>query len=521
MPKVSPYGTVDVVLTAGEPQPVAAPHPDTPFRILILGDWSGRARQDAAPPSVPLAQRRPRLVDRDNLDEVLAVMRTGADLSLAGAGRPHLRVGFATLDDFHPDRLVERLEVFRVLRERRGQLEEPSTFAAAAADIWTWLGSPVAPEAQPVPPRATPSSAGDISGEDLLEQIVGSEDPARATEGKPLSGHEWQAFLRDLVGPHLVSGPHPDQDELIGRVDAAIGETLRQILHAPEFQHLEAAWRGLAFLTQRLETGTRLQLYILDVSREELVADLQQASDPAASDLYRVIVEQSVGTPGAEPWAVLAGLYTFDRSSRDVELLGRLGRVAEAAGAPILLGGSPRLVGCRSFAVTPDPADWGTGPPDKNAGSAWDNLRRSPAAAYVGLALPRFLLRLPYGPETEPVAGFEFEEMPDEPRHEDYLWGNPSLACVYLLAVAFSQSEWGLRPGQVQEIDGLPLHVYQSNGETVTKPCAEALLTERGAEVLLDHGLMPLLSFKNADGIRLARCQSLASPPRSLAGRWM
>jgi type VI secretion system protein ImpC len=130
------------------------------------------------------------------------------------------------------------------------------------------------------------------------------------------------------------------------------------------------------------------------------------------------------------------------------------------------------------------------------------------------------LLRLPYGADTDPTEQFEFEEMPSEPDHNDYMWGNPCFACVYLLGQAFSQYGWNLRPGIIQDIEGLPLYIYKEEGESRIKPCAEVLLTERAAEIILNKGLMPLLCFRNQDKIRLVRFQSIADPLTRLAGRW-
>jgi type VI secretion system protein ImpC len=224
-------------------------------------------------------------------------------------------------------------------------------------------------------------------------------------------------------------------------------------------------------------------------------------------------------TPGGEPWAVIAGNYTFDRTREDAELLGRMSKIAAAAGAPFIAAAESNLLGCDSLAKTPDPDDWrSTG--GEYGQAAWQALHELPEAAYLGLALPRFLMRLPYGTDTDPLEQFDFEEMADEIIHEDYLWGNPCFACVYLLSRAFSKFGWSLRPGAVQDIDSLPLHVYQETGETRIKPCAEVVLTERAAEIILDKSFMLLLSFRDQDMIRLVRFQSLALPPKPLAGRW-
>src|SRR5262249_24352201 len=150
------------------------------------------------------------------------------------------------------------------------------------------------------------------------------------------------------------------------------------------------------------------------------------------------------------------------------------------------------LLGCPSLARAPDPADWQ--PLDAQEARDWQALRQSPDARYVGLALPRFLLRLPYGKDASSVEHFGFEGMPPGAPHEAYPWGSPAVACAWLLAEAFSRSGPDMRPGEVQEIDGLPVHVYQEEGERRVKPCAEVVLGMRAAEAILERGLMPLLS---------------------------
>jgi type VI secretion system protein ImpC len=294
---------------------------------------------------------------------------------------------------------------------------------------------------------------------------------------------------------------------------------MHTLLHTATFQAVESAWRAVFFLVNRVETSPQLKLYLLDISQPELAADLRATESLHTTALYRLLVEQSVGTLGGEPWAVLAGHYTFSANAEDVEVLGRMAKIAQQAGAPFLAAAKSQIFGCGSLADTPDPDDWHQ-PIAHEDREAWRALRQLPEASYLGLAAPRFLLRLPYGRETEPVERFAFEEAQEQLEHEAYLWGNPAFAGVYLLAEAFSQDEWELRPGVIQNIEGLPLHIYREGGASVTKPCAETWLTERAVECIMDAGLMPLVSMKNQDVVRLARFQSLADPPRALAGRW-
>ncbi len=516
------FGNVDVHLTAEMSATAGKPDPDTPFRILILGDFSGRANRRREELGSKLAERRPVRLDRDNFDQILARLGVELHLSLPGQNTPRLTTGFSELNDFHPDRLVNRLEVFRVLRHLRQRLNDPSTFEAAAAEVRGWAGFEVLPESAIPAQESSPSQSGTDAPlpTGLLDQMLEEAQSQTQQAGSVLGPEDWRAFLGTLVAPHLVPGTHPHQAALVAHVDVALSKLVRTILHHPDFKAIEAGWRGLFFLTQRLETDAQLQLYLLDLSKAELARDLCAGQDLDSTGLYRLLVEQTIQTPGAQPWAVVAGNYAFDRTKEDVLLLGLIAKIARQAGAPFLSGASPKVVGCTSFGDTPDPDEWQL-PVDQQGHDSWDALRTLPEAAYLGLALPRFLLRLPYGQDSEPASTFEFEEMLERPCHEDYVWGNPVFACVHLLARAFSEEGWNMHHGASREIDGLPLHVYQEFGESVTKPCAEVLLTERTAQTILDQGLIPLLSLKDRDAIRLARFQSLADPPQPLAGRWL
>ena len=514
-----PTSSVDVILTAGDPHPLGRPDQEVPFRILIMGDFSGReARQDRAEQRSP-ANRRPIRVDRDNVQSMQGQLNVALHSPLLGDNTPPIALQFAELDDFHPDRLVHQVDLLKNLSDLRRRLANPATFPEAADQIhaWTQLRPPT--ETQSVTPESLPHQAdvGDSPTSDLLDQIL-EHAPTSVPDLRPT---EWQSFLQSIVSPYAVPKEHPMAQELCAQVDAAMSQIMRTVLHYPALQGLEASWRGLSFVVDRLETDSQLQLYLLDLSKSELAADLLNRDDLQDTELYRLLVHEAVRTPGAHPWAVVGGVYTFDHTTEDVEMLERIARVCKEAGAPFLAAASPGIVGCPSFGTTPDPDDWETSGTGEASQECWDRLRHMQEASYVGLALPRFLLRLPYGQETEPISAFTFEEMVGVPNHEDYCWGNPMFACLVLLGQAFSESGWEMRPGIFQEIDGLPLHVYQDDsGESVTKPCAEALFTEETVETLLERGLMPLISFKNQDQIRLARFQSLASPLQPLTGRW-
>jgi len=295
-------------------------------------------------------------------------------------------------------------------------------------------------------------------------------------------------------------------------------ELMRSILTDPGFRALESAWRGVDFLLRRLDVDGPLTLHLLDVSPGELRADLLAGDDLSRSGLHRLLVEKTVGTPGGVPWAALAVLGSFGPSREDAEALGRLANLAARAGTAVLAGAEPALVGAESFEKAPDPNDWSA--PSGDGAAAWDAFRALPAARYVGLALPRLLLRLPYGKETNAVDAFGFEELSVPPRHEEYLWGSPALATALLLGEAFLEDGWSLRPGSSQEISGLPFALVSEDGEKHAVPCAEALFTVRAMEAVTAKGLMPLLTMKGTDTVRLAVFQSVSSSHAELAGRW-
>ena len=432
-----------------EPQEIPRPDPDMRFRILVAGNFSGGASRI----------RKPVGIDRDNFDDVLSLFSPELNLEFAKAP---LSIRFREIDDFHPDRLFERLPPFQSLRNLREQIEDGGMLPSA---------------------QAMPAA----SGADLLTLMMGDQPAAPA----PSDRSAWDAMLHEIVAPYAEPKPDPRRPAWIAQTDKAISGEMRGVLHHPAFRELEAAWRGLYFLARRLETGENLQLFVWDMPQAELI------SPEGLATLRRVLVEETVGTPGATPWAVVAGLYSF--GPEHAAALAPIAAVARAAGAPLVAGVAPDVVGL---------------PP------AFDTLRRSPDARWIGLAMPRFLLRLPYGEKTDACERFAFEEMPAPPEHECYLWGNPAIACAYLLGKAFTRYGWEMRPGQVSDITGLPAHVYQTGLEPELKPCAEVLLTQEAVDLLLERGLMPLISIKGADRVKLALFQSIASPPTPLAGRW-
>jgi type VI secretion system protein ImpC len=515
------FGKLDFKVVASMEKSKVLPDPEVPFRILIMGDFCGRENRGLSESDDALAIRQPVEIDRDNLDEVIAKLSPEIKLPLSDKDRLSIDIGFNELDDFHPDRLYERLEIFQGLRDTKGLLNDPRILEKAKKVIMRGPDSEAeSHKLEPEKEKNTVSKENaTVQTAGLLDRVL-AESEGQQKGARPSSDTAgWNAFLRKIVEPHLVPADDPEQIEMVATVDAASAALMNTILHHPDFQAIEAAWRAVHFLVSRIETDIQLKLFLLDLSKSELAADLTSVEDLRSTGIYKLLVEQTAATFGAEPWSVLAGNYTFDHTRKDAELLGRIAKIGRQAGAPFIAAAHPHLLGCESLAECPEPNDWKM-QIDTEDGRAWEALRRLPEASHIGLVLPGFSLRLPYGADTDPTESIEFEEMPDTPTHSHYLWGNPSYACVLLLAKGFSKYGWDFRPGIVQDIDGLPVYICQEDGEVRIKPCAEVLLTEHAAEIMLEKGLMPLLCFKNQDKIRLARFQSVTDPVSHLAGRW-
>ena len=481
-----------------------------PLRILLIGDFSGaEGRGDAA------GAKRPVAVDRDDFEERMARLSPRLRLDLPGGS---LELTFAELDDFHPDRLFDRAPVFERLRALRRRLQNPSQFAAAAAEIAGW--GQAAGAAPAGDQDGSPSEgAAPIDASDLLQSALdATPSPGAGPSGR--ADALVDALVRSVVAPHVIPRPDPRLDELLTTVDAAIADGMRTILHHPQFQRLEAAWRALYLLVRRLDTGAQLKLYLLDVGKTALSTDLMEATDLQRTTFFKTVVEPSVGVEGGDRWGLFVGLFGFGPEAADAALLGRLGRMAALAGAPFAATARPGLFGAGDLGVTSDPDDW-TAPGEPADQQAWTALRLLPEANYLALLAPRILLRQPYGRNSDPCETVAFEEIDGVPAHEHFLWGEAGLAAAYAVGTAYAEVGWGFRIEAQSEIDGLPFFVADTeDGDREPIPCAEVLLTERAAARLRVSGVTPVVSVRHNDTVRIGGLMSIAEAGKPLAGGW-
>ncbi|NOX76545.1 MAG: hypothetical protein GXP17_08040 [Gammaproteobacteria bacterium] len=493
-------------------------HAGAPMRMLLLGDFNGRGRR--IDDETSSAKPAPVAVDIDNFEAVMA--RLGPALEIPGdtPDASPVQLGFNTLDDFHPDNLFDRLAPFTALRETRARLKDPATFSRAAAEMRQTDHTP------PTDAAPGPDAAGQESDTDTFERLLGrSATPAgQHTSTKTrVDEHGLRDFVARVVAPYIVPDTEPGQALYVEAVDEAIAQHMRAILHAPAFQALESLWRAVWWLISSVETGDELQLYLIDVTQQELAADIETAGDDlSASQIYRVLVEDSVDASEREgqggPWSLLMGDFSFGSSAEDLDLLAALGDIASQAGGPFIARGDMGLLGCQNLARLNEPRQWT--PQDDDLSRHWHALRSARVAKWIGLALPRVLLRLPYGKGGEPLDRFDFEEVPQSGPHEAFLWGSPAVFCGLALARGFQDRGWDMSPGDYLTLGELPAYVQQVDGEKQLLACAEQYLSEHSAESILTQGLMPLVSYRDRNAARLLRFQSIAEPLSALAGPW-
>jgi type VI secretion system protein ImpC len=294
----------------------------------------------------------------------------------------------------------------------------------------------------------------------------------------------------------------------------ALARQLDRILHAPEFQALESAWRGLWHLISHTETSSQLIIKLLDVTKREILRDLQRAPEFDQSSLFKLMYEQPYGALGSAPFGLLIGNFEFGQSPEDVELLEKIGQIAAAALAPFIAGTAPAMFGIESFQHLAIPRDL-TKIFDTTSYAKWKSFRGSEDARYVGLALPRILLRSPYG--VRPEGPREYQHVEDIRSPGNLLWGNAAFAFATCIANAFSRYGWcgaikGVEGGGL--IEGLPTWVMETDPDGESRSGVEVMITDRREKELSDLGFLPLVQIKQREYAVFFSANSCCLPRR-------
>jgi type VI secretion system protein ImpC len=333
---------------------------------------------------------------------------------------------------------------------------------------------------------------------------------------------EVESAVRTLAQEALAGTALTSQDavqtiqSIIAEIDRKLSAQVNEIIHNGAFQELESAWRGLHYLVNNSETDTMLKIRVLNVSKQDLGKTLRRfkGANWDQSPIFKKLYEEEYGQLGGEPYACLVGDYYFDQSPQDVELLGEMAKIGAAAHTPFLAAAAPSLFQMESWQELSNPRDL-TKIFSTPEYAAWRSLRESEDARYLGLTLPRFLSRRPYGAKSEPVEEFDFEE--DTAGGSDkFTWANSAYAMAVNINRSYKLYGWCSRIRGIESggaVMGLPTHTFPTDDGGVDMTCpTEIAISDRREAELAKSGFMPLLHKKNSDFAAFIGAQSLQKP---------
>lgn len=338
----------------------------------------------------------------------------------------------------------------------------------------------------------------------LLDQIIQDGRLARDVSQRDYARDLIGEFVKQVMAGAIVVSKDTEMmiNSRIAQIDRLISSQLNEIMHHQDFQKLEASWRGLSYLVDQTETGDRLKIRVMNITKQELLKDMEKAAEFDQSTLFKKIYEEEFGTFGGASYGCLIGDYQFGNHPQDLSLLEKMSQVAASAHAPFISAASPAIFNLESFTELGNPRDMAKIFQSVEY-AKWKSFRDSEDSRYVGLCLPHILMRLPYGQATVPVESFDFEENVDGTDHAKYLWGNAAYSLGTRITDAFAKYGWtaairGVEGGGL--VQGLPVHTFRTDeGEVALKCPTEIAVTDRREKELADLGFIPLVHCKGTD----------------------
>ena len=349
----------------------------------------------------------------------------------------------------------------------------------------------------------------------ILDRIIAETRLTPDDEAYDIAKRGVSAFIKELLKPQNENEPVKKAmvDRMIAEIDAKLSRQMDEILHHPEFQALESSWRGLKLLVDRTNFRENIKLEILNASKQDLLEDFEDSPEIVQSGLYKHIYTAEYGQFGGQPVGALIANYFFDPSAPDVKTLQYVASVASMSHAPFIGAAGPKFFGLESFTGLPDLKDL----KDHFEGpqfAKWQSFREQEDARYVGLTVPRFLLRNPYDPEENPVKSFVYKENVAND-HEHYLWGNTAYTFASRLTDSFAKFRWCpniIGPQSGGAVEDLPLHHFESMGEIETKIPTEVLVSDRREYELAEEGFIALTMRKGSDNAAFFSANSAQKP---------
>ena len=372
--------------------------------------------------------------------------------------------------------------------------------------------------AEATPQSATALQGVTIEGSDLAallsKEFRPTTDEAKSAVEQAVMTLAQQALASTkLIGSDVLMSI----EAMIAALDQRLSEQVNEILHHADFQQLEGAWRGLHYLVNNTESDEMLKVKVFNISKTELAKTVKRYKGTAwdQSPIFKKIYTEEYDQFGGHPFGCVVGDYYFDHTPPDTELLGEMAKIAAASHAPFIAAANPSLMQMSSWQELANPRDLTKifGTPEY---AAWTSLRKSEDSRYIGLAMPRFLSRLPYGAKTNPVEDFNFEEQTAGGDHSRYTWANSAYAMAVNINRSYKMFGWGTSIRGVESggaVEGLPAHTFPTTDGGVDMKCpTEIAISDRREAELAKNGFMPLVHRKNSDFAAFIGAQSLQEP---------
>ncbi|NQZ09799.1 MAG: type VI secretion system contractile sheath large subunit [Algicola sp.] len=498
---------------------------ELPLMVGVLADLSGKPKEVLP----PIKERPFVVIDRDNFDNVMngcgvrLAFSVENVLSEVKGEKTNLELLFNSIEDFTPLNLVKQIPLTNALYQSRSRIRDFIAKLDGNDPLDGILTEVLADEAMQTDLIGVYSEAEDWSAVEPSELVT-----RMLTEGRMALDESQTSYALTLIGEFatsiLADGAQTQatyacdrMSDKISLIDSLLTRQINLVMHHADFQQLEATWRGLHFLVMNTETGENLKLRVLNVSKADLLKDLQKAVEFDQSALFKKVYEDEFGTYGGDPFSFLVGDYEFGRHPEDIELLEKISGVAAAAHAPFISSAYSKLFDMEDFFSLQQPRDL-----TKVFESAelikWRSFRGSEDSRYVTLTLPKVLLRLPYGPETVVAEGFDFLEDVDGTNAKKYLWGNPAYILGQRITNAFSQYGWlaairGVEGGGL--VEGLPAHTFKTAAGDIKLTCpTQVSITDRREKELNDLGFMAILHCKGSDKAAFFGGQTTGQPQK-------
>lgn len=460
-----------------------------PLKVIVLGDFSGRGTQRNAKQRGSGAIR-PFLIDRDNLEQILQHFNVRLDDVPIQPNGALGSVAIDSLDDFHPDYLLQRVAPLKAIRDLRKRLGDRGTFAEAMNEAKGLLQPPLAfrePE-QPALPSPTNSTNVD-PGAGLLDQMLDAADANAPPPPRRVS--EIERMAQQMMAAYSIPADDPRQEPWLEAADQAAAFAIKQLIQHPRFRELEARWRSIDWLTRRVNSDVNVKIAVVDISEQELRTDLDR-ENLAESALYELLVARPKLHPGETTWKVIVVDQRLGPDTADIELLGRLSQIAADSNAQLLVGLTDEAVAVQPSNQPFIPNDFG------ELSAAWQSLRALPDTQHTSALWPGFLLRQPYGKATSEVETLAVEELAGLDPQSALLFGNS----------AYLAADQLIRQREVEptatDVTGLPCVVLPD--QTGTKkmiPAARWWLSQAATEHLAAIGATPVYPLAHAGALRV------------------